>query len=129
MKYIAKFKEKLLLKLKNWDTDSRLKNLSVTFNNGNNAGLLYPIQVFQLVCFKVYQKEYDWLRIYSVSINTHHEDGVVISISTRYPGILIGRKGEKIDKVMHLCEKVFGRHVDIDLVEVKSDENEPLPNY
>lgn len=49
-------------------------------------------------------------------------DKVRINVNCAKPGIVIGRGGENIDKVRLDVEKMIGKHVDINIVEVKSPD-------
>lgn len=64
--------------------------------------------------------------IMGIVVDTQNEDLVTVSISLKRPGLLIGKRGSKINELETRLTYLFNRKTQIKIVEVKNDINEPL---
>lgn len=64
--------------------------------------------------------------IMGINIDTQNEDLVTVSISLKRPGLLIGKRGSKINELETKLTYLFNRKTEIKIVEVKKDINEPM---
>lgn len=95
--------------------------------NVGNQAVLFPLETVLRVIREVYGYKCK-LRLYGVEVKTQ-EDIIEINLTSRRPGFLIGKGGEKIDKFQDLCKVIFGRKISVNIIEVKYDINEPIRNY
>ena len=68
------------------------------------------------------------LHIHGIQVDTQG-DVIVVKISLRRPGWLIGRQGKDIDAVTKELTNVFGVETKILIDEIKADINEPFIYY
>ncbi len=68
-------------------------------------------------------KKYQFAGISRVEIE-RTRDQVVVHLHTSRPGIIIGRKGQEVDRLKAELENLTGRHIDLKIVEV----NQPSKN-
>ena len=68
------------------------------------------------------------LHIHGIQVDTQG-DVIVVKISLRRPGLLIGGQGKDIDAVTKELTKVFGVETKILINEIKTDINEPFICY
>ena len=64
--------------------------------------------------------------IMGINIDTQNEDLVTVSISLKRPGLLIGKRGSKVNELETRLTYLFNRKTEIKIVEVKKDINEPM---
>lgn len=64
--------------------------------------------------------------IMGIVVDTQNEDLVTVSISLKRPGILIGKRGSKLNELESRLTYLFNRKTQIRIVEVKKDINEPM---
>jgi len=64
--------------------------------------------------------------IMGINIDTQNEDLLTVSISLKRPGLLIGKRGSKINELESRLTYLFNRKTEIKIVEVKKDINEPM---
>lgn len=64
--------------------------------------------------------------IMGIDIDTQNENYVTVTISLKRPGMLIGKRGSKIDELESRLSYLFNRKTNIKIDEIKRDINEPL---
>lgn len=64
--------------------------------------------------------------IMGINIDTQNEDLLTVSISLKRPGLLIGKRGSKIDELKSRLTYLFNRETHIEIYEIKKDINEPI---
>ena len=73
-------------------------------------------------------RRYYRLHIHGIQVDTQG-DVIVVKISLRRPGLLIGSQGKDINAVTAELTKVFGIETQILIDEIKKDINEPFIYY
>lgn len=64
--------------------------------------------------------------IMGINIDTQNDDFVTVTISLKRPGLLIGKRGSKINELESRLTYLFNRKTKVEIVEVRKDINEPL---
>src|SRR2546427_3663338 len=79
----------------------------------------YPEMLREDLLIKRYLKK----RLYQAGISKitieRKGDRITIGIRTARPGLVIGRKGEQVDKLSEEMKKLTGRHVQLNIEEIK----------
>ena len=79
----------------------------------------YPEMLREDMLIKRYLKK----RLYQAGISKitieRKGDRITIGIRTARPGLVIGRKGEQVDKLSEEMKKLTGRHVQLNIEEIK----------
>lgn len=95
--------------------------------NVGNQAVLFPLETVLRVLREVYGYKLKF-RLFGVNVDTQ-EDIININFTLKYPGFLIGKGGNKIDEFQNLCKVIFGRKISVNIIEIKSDNNEPVRIY
>lgn len=99
-------------------------------DNNPNYWIFSPVEAVENV-LKLHfmnNRMYYRLHIHGIQVDTQG-DVIVVKISLRRPGLLIGCRGKDIDTVTKELTKVFGVETQILIDEIKTDINEPFIDY
>lgn len=64
--------------------------------------------------------------IMGINIDTQNENLITVTISLKRPGLLIGKRGSKINELESRLTYLFNRETKVEIIEVKKDINEPV---
>lgn len=64
--------------------------------------------------------------IMGINVDTQNENQIIITISLRQPGLLIGKRGSKINELETRLTYLFNREAYVKIDEIRKDINEPI---
>ena len=99
-------------------------------DNNPNYWIFSPVEAVENVLKLHFMNNRMYYRLYIHGIQVDTQgDVIVVKISLRRPGWLIGCRGKDIDTVTKELTKVFGVETQILIDEIKTDINEPFIDY
>ena len=98
------------------------------YERKEGQGLLSPL----VTVYKVLERHFGFdcvfrLKIHEIAVDTQKENREIdVNIKLARPSLLIGKAGYDIDCIKEDLQVLFGRPVVINIIEMRSDINEPL---
>ena len=124
-KYITKWFLKLTKKLNQYDIPFQENEYEGIYVNepfkGCKYSLLSPIECIYFAFNEIYHCSLRRFNIQGITMDYDNDDFIKVNIMTARPGCIIGRGGKDIDNLTKTLTKYFGKKVEINLIETKTN--------
>ena len=124
-KYITKWFIKLTKKLnqydilfqENWDEGIYVNEPF----KGCKYSLLSPIECIYFAFNEIYHCSLQRFNIQGITMDYSNDNFIKVNIITERPGLIIGKNGKDINNLTENLTEYFGKKVDINLIETKTN--------
>ena len=87
---------------------------------GCKYSLLSPIECIYFTLIKIYRRT-PLLNIQGITMDYSNDDFIKVNITTERPGLIIGKGGKDIDNLTENLTEYFGKKVNVNLIEIKTN--------
>lgn len=124
-KYITKWFIKLTKKLNQYDIPIKDDCYEGIYVNKSFKGCTYslfsPIECIYFAFNEIYHCSLTRFNIQGITMDYSNDNFIKVNIITERPGSIIGFRGKDIDNLTETLTKYFGKRVEINLIENKTN--------
>lgn len=124
-KYITKWFIKLTKKLNQYDIPFKENEYDGVYVNEPfkdcKYSLFSPIECIYLAFNEIYHCSLRRFNIQGITMDYSNDNFIKVNIMTERPGSIIGFRGKDIDNLTETLTKYFGKRVEINLIETKTN--------
>ena len=124
-KYITKWFIKLTKKVNQYDIPFKENEYDEVYVNepfkGCKYSLLSPIECIYFAFNEIYHCGLRRFNIQGITMDYDNAEFIKVNIMTARPGCIIGRGGKDINNLTKTLTKYFGKKVEINLIETKTN--------